>query len=95
MVVEFSAAKGHLASSRNWHPAQVVTRMSHGRVRLTFPAPSLAPIVSWILEWGPHAKAIAPHARVEQIVHELDAARSQYASSFESRNETGNPRRPT
>jgi len=82
VVVEFSAAKAHLVSSREWHPTQEVTKLPHGRVRLSFLAPSLAPIVSWVLEWGPHARAVAPSALVAQVVRELDAARSQYPASL-------------
>ena len=78
VVVEFSAEKAHLVSSREWHPTQEVTELAHGRIRLTFRAPSITPIVSWILEWGPHARAIAPSALVAQVVKELDAARSLY-----------------
>ena len=78
VVVEFSAAKAHLVSSREWHPTQTVTKLPQGRVRLTFRAPSLAPIVSWVLEWGPHARAVAPDALVMQVIRELDAARAQY-----------------
>jgi predicted DNA-binding transcriptional regulator YafY len=78
VVVEFSAAKSHLVSSREWHPKQTVTSLSNGRVRIAFIAPSLAPIVSWVLEWGPHARALAPMALVEEITRELDAARAQY-----------------
>lgn len=80
VVVEFSAEKAHLVSSREWHPTQEVLMLPEGRVRLTFLAPSLAPIVSWVLEWGPHARAIAPSALVAQVIRELDAARAQYDS---------------
>jgi predicted DNA-binding transcriptional regulator YafY len=79
VVVEFSAEKAHLVSSREWHPTQEVSRLPHGRVRLSFLAPSLSPIVSWVLEWGPHACAVAPNALVAQVTRELDAARAQYA----------------
>ena len=80
VIVEFTPEKAHLVSSREWHPTQQITQLPRGRVRLEFRAASLAPIVSWVLEWGPHARAIAPAALVEQVVRELDAARSQYTS---------------
>ena len=80
MVVEFSAEKAHLVSSREWHPTQTITRLPNGRIRLAFSAPSLAPLVSWILEWGPHARAIAPDALVEKVMQELDEARDQYSA---------------
>jgi hypothetical protein len=34
--------------------------------------------VSWVLEWGPHARAIEPPALVAQVIAELDAARRGY-----------------
>lgn len=78
VVVEFSAEKAHLVSSRSWHPSQQITKQRDGRVRLSFRAPSLAPLVSWILEWGPHARALEPSALAEQVKRELDDARALY-----------------
>ena len=78
VVVEFSADKAPLVSSRRWHPSQTVTALANGRVQIALRVPSLAPIVSWVLEWGPHARAIAPTALVEQVTRELDAARAAY-----------------
>ena len=60
VVVEFSREKALLASSRAWHPSQRVEKLSDGRVRITLRVPHLAPVVSWILEWGPHACAMLP-----------------------------------
>lgn len=77
VIVELTAAKAQLVSSREWHPSQVVTTLPDGRVRVGR-APSLAPIVSWVLEWGPHARAIAPDTLVTHVVRELDEAHAQY-----------------
>ncbi|MEJ7598460.1 MAG: WYL domain-containing protein [Kofleriaceae bacterium] len=86
VIVEFSASKAQLVSSRDWHPSQRMTTLADGRVHVRFQAPSLAPIVSWVLEWGPHARAIAPDALVAQVVRELDDARAQYpAENTEAR----------
>ena len=38
VVVEFSAEKAHLVSSREWHPSQTVTALNDGRVRIAFVA---------------------------------------------------------
>ena len=84
VIVEFSAEKAHLVSSREWHPTQQVTTLPQGRVQLTFRAASLTPIVSWVLEWGPHACALSPPALVDQVTRELDAARAQYPRSSAS-----------
>lgn len=78
IIVEFSAAKAQLVSSREWHPGQRMTALPGGGVRVGFRVPSLAPIVSWVLEWGPHARAIAPDELVVQVVRELNEARAAY-----------------
>ena len=78
VVVEFSAEKAHLVSSREWHPTQTITRLPNGRIQLAFTAPSLAPLVSWILEWGPHARVIGPEPLLKRVVDELRAAANQY-----------------
>jgi predicted DNA-binding transcriptional regulator YafY len=79
VIVEFSASKAQLVASREWHPTQNLTTLSDGRVRIAFRAPSLAPIVSWVLEWGPHARVIAPEPLIQSVVRELDGARAHYA----------------
>lgn len=76
--IEFSADKAHLVSSREWHPTQRLTTLDDGRLRLSFRAPSLVPLVSWVLEWGPHAQVIGPTALVTTVVRELTEARAQY-----------------
>jgi predicted DNA-binding transcriptional regulator YafY len=78
VVVEFSAARAAYVRARAWHPTQVVDELADGGVRLTFTCANLTPVVSWVLEWGPHARAIAPASLVEQVTAELDAARAQY-----------------
>lgn len=78
IVVEFSPEKAPLVSSRQWHPSQRVTKQPNGSVRIAFSAPSLAPIVSWVLEWGPHAQAIAPTELVDQVTQELTQALKHY-----------------
>jgi predicted DNA-binding transcriptional regulator YafY len=79
VVIEFSAAKSALVRSRVWHPTQAMEELADGRVRLSFTCASLIPIVSWVLEWGPHARALEPPELVADVVAELDAARRAYA----------------
>ncbi len=81
VVVEFSKAKAQLVASREWHPSQQLTSLSDGGVQLALRAASLAPIVSWVLEWGPHARAVSPPSLVDRVVCELDGARSRYADA--------------
>jgi proteasome accessory factor B len=81
VVVEFSAEKAAFVRARVWHPTQTFEELPDQRVRLTFTCASLIPVVSWVLEWGPHARAIEPPALVGDIIAELDAARRGYAGS--------------
>ena len=78
VVIEFSAAKAAFVRARVWHPTQTFEELPDQRVRLTFTCASLIPVVSWVLEWGPHARAIEPPALVAEIIAELDAARRGY-----------------
>ena len=79
VVVEFSREKAFLASSRLWHRTQEVEETRDGRVRIAMRVPHLAPVVSWILEWGPHARAVAPDDLVNQVKSELAQAHAQYS----------------
>lgn len=78
VVIEFSAEKAAFVRARVWHPTQTFEELADRRIRLTFTCASLIPVVSWVLEWGPHARAIEPPALVASIVAELDAARRAY-----------------
>jgi predicted DNA-binding transcriptional regulator YafY len=81
VVVEFSRERAAYARARVWHRSQRVTELADGRVQIEFTTRArLAPIVSWVLEWGPHARALEPPELVAQVVGELDAAREQYTN---------------
>ena len=41
---------------------------------------NLVPVVSWVLEWGPHARVFDPPELVSRVVEELDSARRNYPS---------------
>jgi predicted DNA-binding transcriptional regulator YafY len=64
--------------ARAWHPTQTIERTNAGKIRLSFTVANLEPLVSWVLEWGPHARAVEPPELVARVVDELDAARRQY-----------------
>ncbi len=81
VVVEFSAEKAAFVRARVWHPTQTFEELADQRVRLTFTCANLIPVVSWVLEWGPHARAIEPPELVATIIAELDAARRGYEGS--------------
>ncbi len=82
VIVEFSREKALLVSSRTWHETQRIDQLPDGRIRLTFQTPHVAPVVSWILEWGPHARAVAPTELVQQVKGELAEAHAQYSTEL-------------
>lgn len=78
VVVEFSAEKNELVAGRVWHPTQELKRVAGGRMRLSFTCSNLMPVVSWILQWGPHAKVIEPTQLAAIVIDELKRALGQY-----------------
>ena len=78
VVIEFSGDKAALVSARRWHPTQVIEPGEDGAVVLSFRCTNLVPVVSWVLEWGPHARVIEPHELVDRVVAELEEARARY-----------------
>ena len=78
VVVEFSRDRAMFASTREWHPTQEIEHLRNGRVRIGFRMPRLAPVVSWVLEWGPQARAIAPADLVTQVKTEHREGFEQY-----------------
>jgi len=76
--IEFSREKADLVTARQWHPTQELTPADNGRIRLSFTCTNLVPVVSWVLEWGPHARAVEPPALVAAVVDELERARDLY-----------------
>jgi predicted DNA-binding transcriptional regulator YafY len=78
VVIEFSAAKAAYLRARLWHPTQQIEELADGRVRLSLTSAALAPLVSWVLEWGPHARALEPPELVAQVTAELTGALAHY-----------------
>jgi len=78
VVVEFTREMAVFVSSREWHPTQQLDQNADGTIRLSFTCAELAPVVSWILEWGPQAKVLAPPALVAKVTEELEQALARY-----------------
>lgn len=78
VVIEFSKERAAYAKAREWHRQQAFEPQPDGSVWISFPCTNLAPVVSWVLEWGPHARAVEPRELVDAIVTELDGARANY-----------------
>jgi predicted DNA-binding transcriptional regulator YafY len=78
VAIEFSREKATYVLARSWFAGQRSQALPDGRVLLTFRCPNLEPIVSWALEWGPHARVVGPEDLVRRVIEELEAARAQY-----------------
>jgi hypothetical protein len=78
VVVEFSKARATSVTSRIWHESPSIESLADGRVGLRFTCTNLLPVGSWVLEWGPHARATAPDSLVQSVKRELDEARALY-----------------
>jgi predicted DNA-binding transcriptional regulator YafY len=81
VTIEFSREKKFFVSSRTWSPEQRIEDLDDGSIRLTLRVASLAPIVSWIGEWGPHARAIAPPELVRVVADEAKRTNDFYATT--------------
>lgn len=80
VVIEFAKERAAYARAREWHKSQTIEQQGDGSVRLSFTCVNFTPVVSWVLEWGPHAHVIEPPELVDLVVAELDAARRQYGT---------------
>jgi predicted DNA-binding transcriptional regulator YafY len=79
VVIDFSKSKAAYVRARQWHKTQAFADAPDGGVRLTFSCMTLQPIVSWVLEWGPHARVIEPRDLVDHVVAELREALHGYS----------------
>lgn len=79
VVIEFTKEKASLVCARAWHPTQQIEPLPDGAVRFSFSCVNLIPVVSWVLQWGPHARVMEPDSLRAQVLEELDRARARYA----------------
>lgn len=80
VVIEFSKERAAYVRAREWHKHQTLEEQGDGSVLLSFTCINLDPIVSWVLEWGPHAFVLEPKQLVDAVVREISEAHSRYAS---------------
>jgi predicted DNA-binding transcriptional regulator YafY len=78
VVIDFSKERAAYARGRTWHRTQEVEEQRDGSIRISFHCRNLAPLTSWVLEWGPHAKVIEPATLATEVASELRAALQLY-----------------
>lgn len=79
--VEFAARVAPYVRARVWHPSQEVRELADGALRVTLHVCNDWALRSWILSWGPFARAIAPDRLASDVSADLNAAREQYLKS--------------
>jgi predicted DNA-binding transcriptional regulator YafY len=77
--IEFDARAAAYVEERLWHPTQKVRRRSDGSLVMELEVCNDWALRSFVLGFGPLARAIAPPSLVDELRSELEAARKQYA----------------
>ena len=77
--VQFSREVADYFKERQWHPTQQVKTLKNGDVIVSFQAGGIDEIVSWILSWGIHAKALSPEAVIENIRNHISSLIKNYS----------------
>lgn len=80
VVIDFDARAAEYVRMRKVHQSQRLTNLPHGGVRLTLTIGNLTEVTSWIMEWGPRARVLAPPELVIQVQEELREALANYRS---------------
>jgi predicted DNA-binding transcriptional regulator YafY len=78
VLVEFDARAGERVKSRRIHPTQRVATAPDGRVRLSFQAPDVEALRTWILGFGDAARVIEPASLAEEVRGILERALGRY-----------------
>ena len=81
VVIDFDEHAADYVRNRKVHDSQKLTPLPGGGVRLTMTVGNLNPVTSWVLEWGPRARAVEPPELVERVRAELRSARAGYEAS--------------
>jgi predicted DNA-binding transcriptional regulator YafY len=76
--LEFAADVGEYVRSRSWHPSQVLTETTDGRVRATLSVCVDRALRGWILSFGPAVRVVAPAALARDIAAQVQQASALY-----------------
>ncbi|MGE3537981.1 MAG: helix-turn-helix transcriptional regulator [Candidatus Tectimicrobiota bacterium] len=78
--VEFDTEQARYASERTFHPTQQRQLLPDGRLRLTFEATeaALEQVARWLMQYGPHARALRPAALRDLLRERLQRAAALY-----------------
>lgn len=78
VTVDFTPAVAQRVRETNWHPAQRLTALQDGGVRLEVRLPSLLEFEPWVRSWGPEALVVGPPELRDKVAHAMKQAASRY-----------------
>jgi proteasome accessory factor B len=83
--VEVVVDRRHAAyvAEREWHPSQKMRQLPDGSVRVELEVSIDWALRRWILGFGAQIRVIAPSSLADDILDELDAARTQYTPGLD------------
>lgn len=78
VTVDFSPVVTNRVRETNWHPAQRLTDLPGGGVRMEVRLPSLMEFEPWVRSWGHEAVVVGPPELRRRVAESLRQAASQY-----------------
>ena len=81
--LEFAARVAPYVKERRWHASQKIKAQPDGALRLSLRVCDDWSLRSWILGFGPFVRVLSPSKLAEEILDELEEARTLYAPRME------------
>ena len=83
--IEFDAAVASFIKEREWHRSQEFVPRPDGSVLMTLLVCNDAPLRSWVLGFGSHARVVSPVSLAAEIGQDLERAADRYAATLVER----------
>lgn len=77
--IRFAREVARIVREKTWHPSQKLTDQPDGSLTAEFVLDDLREVTSWVLSFGPQARALAPKEFVQEVANELRHAAALYA----------------
>lgn len=79
MVIEFDAYQAPWILERKWHDTAQVERRADGGVTLRLWTSGLGEVKRWVMQYGSHARVIAPESLRRAVAEEARKMAASYA----------------
>ncbi|MEW6125672.1 MAG: WYL domain-containing protein [Acidobacteriota bacterium] len=82
VAIEFDAYQARYARERTYHPTQKNKELGNGRLQVTFQTTeaALEQVARWLMQYGSHAKAVAPEKLRKLVAYEIEVMRVMYTN---------------